>query len=87
MSKLIRTWSELAEVPDSETHRLEIDEDNGWIVTKYPESDKFSDRQKYLSTHTFYGEQHKRSTTLLQSCGFDVEIANWDDMPEESEEK
>ena len=82
MSKLIHTWGELAEVPSSDTHRLEIGEHNGWIVTKRPKSDKFSDRQKYLSTHTFYSEQHKRSTKLLRSCGFDVEIANWDDMPD-----
>ncbi|CAM0069579.1 hypothetical protein VPHK391_0007 [Vibrio phage K391] len=80
MSKLIRTWSELAKVPESGTHRLEIDEYNGWVIAKNPVSDKFSDRKTYLSTHTFYGGQHKRSTALLQSCGFDVEIANWDAM-------
>ncbi len=79
MAKLIQTWEELAKVKDSETHRLEIGDHNGWIVTNHPKSDKFSDRQKYLSTHTFYGEQYKRSTGLLQSCGFDVEIANWDE--------
>ena len=32
----------------------------------------------YLSTHTFYGSEHKRSTKVLQSCGFDIEIDNWD---------
>ncbi|AUR88958.1 hypothetical protein NVP1231O_06 [Vibrio phage 1.231.O._10N.261.49.F8] len=78
MAKLIKTWEELAQVPSSETHRLEINDCNGWIVTKHPKSDKFSDRQQYLSTHTFYGGRYKHSTKLLQSCGFDIEIDNWD---------
>ena len=78
MAKLIRTWKELAQVPDSETHILKIEDHSGWIVTKNPKSDKFSDRYKYLSTHTFYGLTNEQSTRLLQSCGFDVEIDNWD---------
>lgn len=80
MSKLIKTWEELSKVPQSETHFLDINPHkcNGWVVAKNPVSDKFSDRKRYLSTHTFYGEQHKHSTSLLQSCGFDVEIDNWD---------
>lgn len=81
MTKLIKTWEELAEVYASETHYLEIDINgcNGWVITKNPVSDKFSDRKKYLSTHTFYGLNYKYSTKLLQSCGFDVEIDNWDE--------
>ncbi|AUR93451.1 hypothetical protein NVP1187O_138 [Vibrio phage 1.187.O._10N.286.49.F1] len=80
MPKMIKTWEELSKVPESETYYLEIDIDgcNGWVITKSPVSDKFSDRMKYLSTHTFYGLNYKYSTKLLQSCGFDVEIDNWD---------
>lgn len=80
MAKLIRNWDELSKVSESETHQLEIDVNgcNGWVVAKNPVGDKFSDKQKYLSTHTFYGAQHEHSTKLLQSCGFDVEIDNWD---------
>jgi hypothetical protein len=79
MAKLISTWDELAKIPESETHRIEIGDCNGWVIAKEPKSDKFSDRMTgYLSTHTFYGEQHHHSTRLLQSCGFDVEIDNWD---------
>ncbi|AUR96482.1 hypothetical protein NVP1225O_30 [Vibrio phage 1.225.O._10N.261.48.B7] len=80
MTKLIKTWAELAEVAESETHFLDISvsDCNGWIMTKKPVGNKFSDKQSYLSTHTFYGSSHKRSTKLLQSCGFDVEIDNWD---------
>jgi hypothetical protein len=36
----------------------------------------------YLSTHTFYGSQHQRSTQLLRECGWNVTCANWD-MPNE----
>ena len=78
MSTLIRNWEELSKIPESDTHRLEIGKYNGWIITKNPESDKFSDRRKYLSTHTFYGSSYKHSTKLLQSCGFDVELDSWD---------
>lgn len=80
MGKLITTWEELSKVPQSETHFLDISAHNcnGWVIAKNPVGDKFSDRQEYLSTHTFYGSSHKRSTKLLQSCGFDVEIDNWD---------
>lgn len=81
MPKLIQTWQELAEVPESATHYLDINVKgcNGWVIAKYPASDKFSDRKKYLSTHTFYGECYKNSTRLLQSRGFDMEIANCDE--------
>lgn len=80
MAKLIRNWKELSEVPASETHYLDINPDhcNGWVVAISPVSDRFSDRKKYLSTHTFYGSSYKHSTKLLQSCGFDIEIDNWD---------
>lgn len=50
---------------------------NGWIIDKAE-----ADKRKipiYLSTHTFYGSNHQQSTALLQSCGFNVELANWDD--------
>lgn len=74
--KLIKTWKELAELPPSKTHRIDIDTGySGWVCS-LDETDK---RPLYLSTHTFYGKgQHKFSTKLLQSCGFNVEIDNWD---------
>lgn len=78
MATLISTWAELAAVPESETHRLDIGDYNGWIVTKKPKSDKFSDRMHYLSTHTFYGSTYQYSTKILQECGFDIELASWD---------
>jgi hypothetical protein len=74
---LIKDWSDLAKLPDSKTHRLEIevDEGYGWIYEK----EKLSKRKTpiYLSTHTFYGSSHKRSTDLLRSCGFNVTLQNY----------
>jgi hypothetical protein len=72
---LIRNWAELAQVPPSKTHRLEIDEHNGWI----PEIGNEDRLGIYLSTHTFYGSTHERSTQKLRRCGFNVTIANWDE--------
>lgn len=66
----------------SPTHILEIDLEYGcgWV---HPKKDlEFSswDDRHYLSTHTFYGSQFKASTQILQSCGFNVELANWDEL-------
>ena len=74
--KLIRNWEELAQVPDSETHRLDIDVNNGcgWCYAK----DKSETFGCYLSTHTFYGSTHERSTQNLRKRGFNVTIDNWD---------
>lgn len=38
----------------------------------------YFDHHVYLSTHTFYGNQYKHSTKVLQEHGFDIEIDNWD---------
>lgn len=32
----------------------------------------------YLSTHTFYGSRYAEYTKVLQECGFDIELDNWD---------
>ena len=75
--KIIANWIELAQVPDSEKYSLDItpEDGNGWIREK-EKPDKCGE---YLSTHTFYGNTHEYSTKLLQSCGFDVVLANWDE--------
>ena len=72
----VRHWSDLAEVPESETHRLEIDVEgcNGWIHDKR-DPKAFG---HYLSTHTFYGRNYRQSTALLRRCGFNVTVDNWD---------
>ena len=70
--KLIKTWDELKDCK-SETHELVIDEYRGHICDK-----KTGDYCHYLSTHTFYGSQYKNSTEILQECGFNVIIDNWD---------
>lgn len=89
MAKLIRNWKELSEIPnESSTHILEVNLEmcsgHLWAKNRKPYKRKLSYMRQihhldvYLSTHTFYGSQHKRSTKLLKACGFDVEIANWD---------
>ena len=77
MPKLIKSWDELKECT-SETHVLEIGDCNGWIEPKFPKDENSWEGRHYLSTHTFYSGTHEWSTKLLQECGFDVEIANWD---------
>ncbi|MCM3632887.1 hypothetical protein [Paenibacillus camelliae] len=77
--QLVKNWQELKECK-SETHYLEIEEHSGWI------HGKSGDEFHYLSTHTFYGSSHKGYTTLLQSCGFNVVLANWDEEESESSE-
>lgn len=72
--KLIKTWDELRECK-SETHYLEIGDGAGWIHDNNIRKDSH-----YLSTHTFYGHNYEYSTELLQSCGFNVVIANWDEL-------
>lgn len=68
----VKNWEELSKIPESKTHKLEIEKDCGWVITK-----ETNDRS-YLSTHFFYGKEHKNSTRRLQYCGFDVEIVNSD---------
>lgn len=78
LPRMVRHWADLAALPESETHRLEIEVENcnGWIKDKRaPES-----LGHYLSTHTFYGLNHEYSTRLLRKCGWNVTCANWD-MP------
>jgi hypothetical protein len=80
--ELISSWEELKEVK-SPTHDLDIDLEhcNGWINPKNGDEDSWEGRY-YLSTHTFYGSQFKQSTEILQACGFNVELANWDEEEE-----
>jgi len=72
--KLIANWKDLAKVPPSETHTLEIEDYCGWI------RDLKTGKAEYLSTHTFYGKTHEYSTKRLQSCGFDIQLKSWDEL-------
>lgn len=66
--KNVTNWGELSKVPDSATHRLEVDGFSGWVV------DLSTGERTYLSTHTFYERERAHRTRLLQSCGFDIVI-------------
>lgn len=74
--QLIPDWEALAKVPPSATHFLDIDINggNGWVVKKGDELET----GHYLSTHAFYGSNHRRSTLRLRQFGFNVTLANWD---------
>lgn len=96
MTKLIKTWEELAAVPANDKFKIFVNKKlyGGWII---PVCDEMNDDEEhicncsdeiknehyfknhvYLSTHTFYGSNYKRSTEILQKYGFDIEIDNWD---------
>lgn len=78
--KYIKDWGKLKDIT-SPTHTLEIDVDGGcgWIYPKNGVDNSWEGRH-YLSTHTFYGGFSESSTKLLQSCGFNVILANWDEI-------
>lgn len=82
MTVLVKNWQHLKALKlENDKYRVDVDLDtcNGHIIyKKAPESEPFYKHGHYLSTHTFYGSQYKESTKLLQKCGFDVEIDNWD---------
>ncbi len=73
--RLIKDWADLATVPESATHRLEINVENcnGWVKEKGSKKPGI-----YLSTHTFYGSQFELMTRKLQEHGFNVQLENWD---------
>ena len=82
-SVLISTWRELSEVGPSKKHRLVIDElaSNGWHITLDEDAQGYSPggySTYYLSTHSFYGNNFKETTKILQDCGFNVRINNAD---------
>ena len=77
MPKLIKTWDELKECK-SDTHILQIDDYSGWIRPKNDLEMNCWYGHHYLSTHTFYGPNYKECSMILQECGFDVELDNWD---------
>ncbi len=72
----IKNWQELDGL-ENERYKIEVDLyiGCGWIKAKND-----NERDIYLTTHTFYGSKYQESTRLLQECGFDVEIANWDEV-------
>lgn len=97
MSKLIKTWKELSQVPANDKYRIIVNDCCGWIVpicdepnehdficncTGREANEEHYENHVYLSTHTFYGKNYKYSTELLQKYGFDIEIDNWDKVGE-----
>lgn len=84
-TQLISTWEELSKC-ESDTHVIEVDlrYGNGWVRPK-DRSIRYEEYFKndcYLSTHTFYGSNYQQSTKILQACGFNVQLKNWDGKTE-----
>lgn len=83
MPRLIKSWEELDGL-ESENYKIILNEPykcSGWIVPKDQSivtEKNYYDHHAYLSTHTFYEEDYKGYTGLLQQFGFDVELDNWD---------
>lgn len=79
MAVLINGWKDLIGL-ESENYQLEVDLNGGcgWLRSKID-----SDDDIYLSTHTFYGRDYKEYTLILQECGFDVQLRNWDGETEQ----
>jgi hypothetical protein len=75
--ELIKNWDELKDCK-SDTHTLEVDDCCGWIRRKVDDGRGYFENNHYLSTHTFYGSCYESSTKLLQKCGFNVRLENWD---------
>lgn len=80
MAQLIKDWNELSKVPENDIYYLEIYPDKCYGYIRSKSVDEF---RHYLSTHTFYGRTYKYSTCVLQECGFDVQLENWDGDTEE----
>ncbi len=71
----IYNWGELSELELSLTHYLNINLEYGFgrLINKD------GTKEKYLSTHTFYGYGvMEYISKKLQSCRFDVELIGWD---------
>lgn len=87
MTKLIKSWEELVGL-ESNDYYLDIDVKtcNGHIKPKehvQVTDENYFEHTRYLSTHTFYGHDYKRSTIELQEHGFDVQLENWDGETED----
>lgn len=76
MSKIIKDWKDLARLQSDKYYiKVDLDMGCGWIVPKEESSGLTT---HYLSTHTFYGKTYKGYENLLNTCGFDVKLINWD---------
>lgn len=78
--RIINTWKDLIGL-ENDNYYIDVEIDNGcgWVRYKHvaPEKDYFK-HNRYLSTHTFYGNQYFYSTAMLRELGFNVQLVNWD---------
>jgi len=75
--KIIKSWEDLAQLPDSATHRIEIGDYRAWVIKKRPLGDEENVLGKgfeYLPSNSFHVSHHKQSTQTLKNCGFNVTL-------------
>jgi len=75
--KIIKSWEDLAQLPDSATHRLQIKDWCGWVISK--EVPPKGRKHQYLSSHSFYKSHYKQTTQKLRDCGFDITLVGSED--------
>ena len=78
-TRLIRTWEELGQLPANDKFKIVLKESGGcgWIKP-VSENEEMGVNSYYLHTHTFYDSNCEEMSKLLQECGFNVELENWD---------
>ena len=74
----IKDWNDLAKLPPSETHYINVVRDeksrslDTWWISPF---NRIVDEEHYLSTHVFYGWKiTDEYNELLVKCGFNARI-------------
>lgn len=82
--KEIKTWEELDSMVSKdgkyfiECQKIGDIFCSAWIRPTFnTPSGEYLKHNTYLSTHTFYESQYKRSTQILRNFGFDVQLISW----------
>lgn len=77
----IKDWNDLAKLPPSATHYIDVvhtdtgEDEYGYDSYWISPFDKITGNEYYLSTHTFYGvEVTDEYNELLKKCGFNAKI-------------
>ena len=80
--KIIKSWEELAQLPDSTTHRIQVKDSCAWVISMqkpFGGEDKGKGYQ-YLSSYSFDKSQNKQATQILKNCGFNVRLLRTDTL-------
>lgn len=75
--KLIESWEELVGL-ENDKYYLDINVEMCCGHIRFKEKPEEDTYEHYLSTHSFYGKSYQDYTLILQECGFNVQLKNWD---------